>query len=335
MPLAPSTYTAPPGFANPHVQTIWAGKLRKVDAPPYRRERLDLPDGDFLDLDHLPPSPGTAPHGVAIVTHGLEGNTGRPYVRGMARALAADGWHAVAWNFRGCSGAMNRLLPMYHAGRTEDLDAVVRHVYAGAEPGAVALVGFSLGGSLTLRYLGEQGRDFDAGTLPPHRAAIHAAACFSVPTDLAASADHFERLEAQLYTAYFLRSLREKVRAKAAQFPGEVDLAPLARTRSVRAFDDAYTAPLHGFENAEDYYARVSAAPVLPHIRVPTLLVNAGDDPFLPALCYPREEAESSECFTLETPRRGGHVGFVSRGATYWSEVRAAAFLRKPAHTLI
>jgi predicted alpha/beta-fold hydrolase len=331
VPLIDSTYAAPKGFANPHVQTIWAGKLRRVDAPPYQRERLELGDGDFLDLDHLPPAPSAEPRGTVVISHGLEGSAARPYVRGMARALSEDGWHAVAWNFRGCSGEMNRLLPMYHAGRTDDLDAVLRHVHDAAPPGLpkrLALVGFSLGGSLTLRYLGEQGRDYASGPLPPHRAAIRAAACFSVPTDLAASAAHFDRVEAFLYTTYFMRSLRRKVFAKAEQFPGQLDTTPLRSSRTVRAFDEAYTAPLHGFAGADDYYARTSAGPVLEHIRVPTLLVSAEDDPFLPPSCYPRESAKRSEAFHLEVPRRGGHVAFVSAGEAYWSERRAASFLR-------
>ena len=183
----------------------------------------------------------------------------------------------------------------------------------------VGLVGFSLGGNMTLKYLGEQG---DAA--PVARAVV-----FSVPVDLAASSAALARWENGLYMRYFLRSLRGKVRAKAAQFPDAVSTAGLGRIRDFRGFDDRYTAPLHGFEDAADYWRRSSSKPFLPAIRVPTLLVNAADDPFLAPACYPTDMARNHAHLTLEVPAHGGHVGFVQFGSEgeYWSEQRAAAFL--------
>lgn len=313
MPLVPSAYTPPVGFSNPHLQTIVAGRLRRVDGPGYTRERIETPDGDFLDLDWA----RVDVERVVIISHGLEGSAERAYVRGMARALNRHGWDALAWNLRGCSGEPNRQLRLYHSGATDDLDAVVQHALQRYDE--VALVGFSLGGNLTLKYLGEQG---DA-------APVARAVAFSVPVDLAASSAALGRWENGLYMRYFLRSLRGKVRAKAAQFPDAVSTDGLGSISDFRGFDDRYTAPLHGFADAADYWHRSSSRHFLDAIRVPTLLVNAADDPFLAPPCYPTEVARQSEHLTLEVPTHGGHVGFVRFGADgeYWSEQRAAEFL--------
>jgi uncharacterized protein len=314
VPLLPEPdYTPPAGFRNGHVQTLWAGKVRRVDGVAYRRERLDTPDGDFLDLDRV----SAGARRVAVVSHGLEGSAERAYVRGMARQLAGEGWDVVAWNLRGCSGEANRARRLYHSGATEDLDAVVQHLLPAYD--RIALVGFSLGGNLTLKYLGEAERD----------PKVAAAAAFSVPVDLAASSEALARWRNGIYMAYFLRSLRRKIRRKAEQFPGEVDVAGLRGVRTFGQFDDRYTAPFHGFRDAADYWARSSSRPFLPSIRVPTLIVNAADDPFLAEACYPRAEASASDHLHLEVPAYGGHVGFVSFGGdgSYWSERRAAAFL--------
>ncbi len=313
MPLVASDYVPPRGFSNAHLQTVYAARLRAVPEVPYRRERIGTPDGDFLDLDRV----GARARRVAVVSHGLEGSSDRSYVRGMARALARRGWDVAAWNLRGCSGEPNRRLRLYHSGATEDLDAVVQHLLP--DYGRLALVGFSLGGNLTLKYLGEAERD-------PR---IAAAVALSVPVDLAASSEALGRWQNAAYMRYFLRSLRRKVRWKAEQFPGEVLTDGLGRLRTFRHFDDRYTAPLHGFRDAADYWARSSSRPFLPAIRIPTLLVNAADDPFLAPACYPRKEAAASEHLWLEVPEHGGHVGFVTFGESgeYWSETRAATFL--------
>lgn len=301
--------------------TVGPSLFRRVEGVVYDRERLDLADGDFLDLDWWPSTRAGASEPVrrvVLLAHGLEGSTHRAYVKGMARQLAASGWDACAWNLRGCSGEPNRLLRAYHSGATGDLDAVVQHVLARGY-GAVALVGFSLGGNLTLRWLGEGGAH-----VPPETVG---AACFSVPVDLASSAAVMERGVRRLYVRRFMRSLGAKAHQKAAQFAGAPDPVPIARMRSFRAFDGHFTAPVFGFESAEAYWAAASALPVLPAIRVPTLLANALDDPFLGAACYPRDVADANPWLTLLTPRRGGHVGFLQRGGTFWSETVADLFL--------
>jgi len=281
----------------------------------YRRERIDTPDGDFLHLDWL----RTGSDKLAILSHGLEGDTDRVYMRGMATALRRAGWDVLAWNYRGCGGSPNRLLRAYHSGATDDLDLVVRHALPGYA--SAALVGFSLGGNLTLKYLGERG-----DTLDPR---IRRAVAFSTPCDLAAGARELEKPSNRLYTWYFLRTLKAKASEKAHRFPGCVDLTRIRAARTVYDFDDAFTAPIHGFGDAADYYRQCSCRHFIEGITVPTLLVNAANDPFLPEACYPREEARQHPVFHLEIPDHGGHVGFVRFGSdgTYWSEARTVAFL--------
>lgn len=309
-------FRPPPGLAGGHRQTLVPHALRRGPAVAYRRERLDLPDGDFLDLDWIDGADGRR---VAVVAHGLEGSSQRAYVRGMAAALAADGWTVCAWNLRGCSGEPNRLARAYHSGATDDLDAVVRHV-TGQGATEVGLVGFSLGGNLTLRWLGEQG-----ASVPRE---VVGAVGISVPVDLAGSSRAMERGLRRLYVRHFLRKLAGKARQKAGHFADAPDPAVAASARTFHAFDDHFTAPVHGFESADDYYARASSRPLLTSIAVPTLLVNALDDPFLGPTCYPSPEAAANPLLTLLTPRTGGHVGFLQRDGTYWSEAVAVRFLR-------
>jgi len=309
-------FRPPPGLGGGHRQTLVPHLLRRGPAVAYRRERLDLPDGDFLDLDWID---GDDASRVAVVAHGLEGSTQRAYVRGMAAALAADGWSVCAWNLRGCSGEPNRLLRAYHSGATDDLDAVVRHVTARGAT-RIGLVGFSLGGNLTLRWLGEQG----AG-VPPE---VVGAVGVSVPVDLAGASRAMERGLRRVYVRHFLRKLSAKAHQKAGAFDGAPDAARARAARTFHAFDDGFTAPIHGYASADDYYARASARPLLTSIAVPTLLVNALDDPFLGPSCYPSAEAAANPLLTLLTPRTGGHVGFLQRDGRYWSEDVAVRFLR-------
>ncbi|MBC8083524.1 MAG: alpha/beta fold hydrolase, partial [Hymenobacter sp.] len=259
--------------------------------------------------------------GLAIVSHGLEGDASRPYMRGMVRALNRAGLDALAWNYRSCGGEMNRLLRSYHLGDTDDLDLVLRHALATGRYRRVFLVGFSAGGNVTLKYLGE-----DPARVP---AEVERAAVFSVPTDLQASSVYISRPQNQVYLRRFLRSLRLKVRAKAELLPGQVDLEGIEELRDFQEFDSRYTAPMHGFDSADAYYHHASSGRYLGGIRVPTLLVNAQNDPFLPASCFPREVAASSPFVFLETPPEGGHVGFPegSPDGEYYSERRAVAFL--------
>ncbi|MEM6782139.1 MAG: alpha/beta fold hydrolase [Bacteroidota bacterium] len=316
-------YRPPWWLRNGHVQTVFASQGRSVPPVAYRRERLDTDDGDFIDLDWLTrPAPSNGAPGapppptLAVVAHGLEGNTHRPYVRGMVHALHTTGLDVLAWNFRGCSEEPNRLLRSYHSGATDDLRRILQHAGRCGYP-TCALVGFSLGGNLTLKFLAEEGDEAQRR--------IAAAVAISVPVDLAAGAAHLARWENRGYMVYFMRKLRRKVYEKAQRYP-ELSTEGLDRMRTFQAFDDAYTAPIHGFRDAEDYWARCSARPHLHRIAVPTLVINAADDPFLPPACYPYAEAATSPYLTLDVPAHGGHVGFATRDGAYWSERRAADF---------
>jgi predicted alpha/beta-fold hydrolase len=320
MPVIPhSTYRAPFLFNNGHLQTVYPSYTRNFEDCLYQRERILTPDDDFLDLDWA--RSGT--DRLAILSHGLEGNSRRPYMMGMAIMLKRNGWDALAWNYRSCSGEINRRLRMYHNGSIDDLDVVVQHASRNGAYQTIALVGFSLGGNLTLVYLGSKGGALDAR--------IRKAVTFSVPCDLAAGARELAKAGNWLYMRQFLVSLHEKIRRKKEIMPGAIDDEGYGRIRNFKDFDDRYTAPIHGFKNAEDYWTRCSSGQFIPEIRIPTLIVNALDDPFLAGGCYPVPQAQSSSCVHLEMPASGGHVGFVqfNRDKSYWSERRAIEFLEQ------
>jgi predicted alpha/beta-fold hydrolase len=240
----------------------------------------------------------------------------------MVKALTKRGWDAVAWNARGCSGEPNRVLRFTHSGATEDLQMVISHVTSTCEYSRIALIGFSLGGNLTLKYLGE-GRELDPR--------IEAAAVFSVPCDLQSSSIRLARLANRMYMRHFLASLHDKIRAMMKLMPGKIDDRGYEHLRTFKDFDDRYTAPIHGFNDAEDYWRKCSCKPFLRHIQIPTLLVNARNDPFLAEPCYPTEEARENPNLYLEMPASGGHVGFIgcNGDGEYWSETRAVPFLEK------
>ncbi len=315
MPLiSKSTYRPPPWLPGGHLQTVHPVLFRKVKPVTDRKERLELDDGDFLDLEWA----GTTGERLAIISHGLEGCSRAKYVQGMATALLKRGWDVLAWSFRGCGCEPNRLASFYHSGKTEDLEYVVKHALALHPAKRVDLIGFSLGGNLTLKYVGERGTEIDP--------AINRAVAFSVPCELACSSAKLAEWQNRIYMERFMKSLREKVIRKHRHFPGELDVTGVDAMRTFAEFDDRFTAPLHGFRNASDYWKRSSCRQFLKGIAIPTLLVSAVNDPILGAACYPREEAEASESFFLEIPAQGGHVGF-GAGKEYWSEERAAEFL--------
>jgi len=318
MPLIESsTYKAPKWLPGGHLQTIYPAVCRRVKLVTRMRERLELADGDFIDLEWS----GKDRECLAIISHGLEASAGTNYVQGMARALVHRGWDVLAWNFRGCGTEPNRLLRMYHSGETGDLHAVVSHALETHPARKIGLVGFSLGGNLTLKYLGEGRAD-----LPRE---IRGAVAFSVPCDLACSSAELSRLSNMIYMERFLVAMRAKIRAKNKMFPDQLDLTGLERIRTFQQFDDRYTAPIHGFRDAADYWEKNSCRQFLGRIKVPALLVNGLNDPFLGPDCYPREEAAGSDCFFAEFPTTGGHVGFPATLADgdYWPERRAAEFL--------
>ncbi len=320
MPVLPSPgYTPVHLFRNGHVHTVYPALFRPVPHTDPDRERIDTPDGDFLDIDwHM--SRRSDKRTAGVISHGLEGNSRKKYPLGMARHLTRLGMDAGCMNFRGCSGTPNRLPRLYHSGVTDDLDTVIHHVIRQGYEN-VFLVGFSMGGNQLLKYLGE-----DPGQVPCQ---VRAACSFSVPCDLSASSARLDSTVSRIYVMHFMRSLRAKIRLKAKMFPGIFDAKGLNITWSFHDFDNRYTAPLNGFRDAEDYYARASCLQFLKNIRVPSLLVQAGDDPFLTPSCFPLEQASKNDHLFLEIPEYGGHVGFhlPNRENIYWSEYRAGEFL--------
>lgn len=316
MPLVQSTYRPGFPFRNGHASTIYSALLRKPPACLQVRERLELADGDFLDLDWSR-SPG-ATNRVLVLLHGLEGNAQRPYMLGSARLFSEHGFDVCAVNLRGCSGEPNRLFRSYHSGATDDLDAVVRHISENRAFERIYLKGFSLGGNLILKYLGEE-------RSRPER--IAGAAAISVPCELHDSLRQLNMRKNSLYSRRFLKSLREKALAKHKRFPELLPLQALDRIRSLQDFDDLYTSRAHGFEDALDYYRKCSCRQFLRGITVPTLLINARNDSFLGPDCYPVEASRDHAYLYFESPDYGGHVGFVDQGPHFYSEKRSLEFL--------
>lgn len=309
-------YRSPFWLRNGHAQSIWPSLFRRVTLAEPVVESIPTPDDDELWLDWYRQGSGR----LAVVSHGLEGHSRRPYVLGLARALLAKGWDVLAWNFRSCGGVMNHQPRFYHSGATDDLGVVVRHGLAQGY-GALALAGFSMGGNLTLQYLGEQGEAVDSR--------IAGAVTFSVPCDLAGGADVLARRSRRLYMSRFIDDLRPKMAEKARRFPELISMDGFDEIRRFHEFDERYTAPLHGFDSARDYWHRASSLFRLKHIRVPALVVNAADDPFLSTDCFVDSRAILGPWATMEVPRHGGHVGFVQnhRDGWYWSDRRAVDFL--------
>jgi predicted alpha/beta-fold hydrolase len=304
-------------FRNGHIQTILPSMLRRVSGVCYKRERIHTPDDDFLDLDWS----CSGEKLLAVLSHGLEGNSQRVYVKGMVKALNEAHIDCLAWNYRTCSGETNRQLRMYHNGCTDDLDLVIRHAIAKGYEN-IFLVGFSMGGNLSLLYLGQQSEQI----LPQLKGAV----TFSVPADLEDSARQLSLTINTLYMKRFLRMLHRKVKEKMVLFPYQIDDRNYDQIKDFNAFDDRYTAPIHGFRNAEDYWAKCSCGPLLGRIRVPSLIVNAEDDPFLGTSCYPYQQIINPNIY-LEVPKYGGHVGFMKRRINdkYWSESRTVDFIQE------
>lgn len=295
--LTAQHYLAPAWLPGGHAQTIWP-LLIKGTLPDYRRERWETPDDDFIDLDWIAGAPGTP---CVVLFHGLEGSSRSHYARRLMHAVARRGWHGVVVHFRGCSGEPNRLPRAYHSGDSQEIDWVLRRLQGRGYP-ALFVAGVSLGGNALLKWLAEQGSHaLDV---------VNAAAAVSAPLDLAAANTALSSGFNLVYARHFLRTLIPATLAKERRFPGRFDIRRARAARTLRDFDDAVTAPLHGFLGADDYYARSSAGPLLGAIQVPTLLLNAANDPFLPAAALPRREALSTAVM-LEVPPHGGHVGFV------------------------
>lgn len=312
-----STFRPAWWLPGPHLQTLWPNVIPGRRAAQLQRERLELPDGDFLDLDWMPATEGP----LAIILHGLEGSSRSHYARGIVRALQQCGWHCVVMHFRGCSGEANRLARGYHAGDTLDFDYVVNILRARDRSRPLAAVGYSLGGNVLLKWLGEQGGD--AGLL--------AAAAVSVPFDLHDAARRLNMGPSRFYQWVLLRRLRISILRK-----NHVDAALLHSLHSLRDFDEYVTAPLHGFKGADDYYTQSSCRRFLRGIRVPTLIVHARDDPFMTPAALP-DAAELSPLVEMHLTAAGGHVGFVSGPSPwrtrYFHEQAISDFFVRQRHT--
>jgi predicted alpha/beta-fold hydrolase len=318
MPLiTTSSYRPRPWFRNHHVNTIYPAFFRKVPQVAYDRERLELPDGDFLDIDWS----CTGSDKLIIGLHGLEGSADRPYIRGMARYFNERGWDALGLNFRGCSGEPNRLLRSYHIGETGDLRQVIDHALSPGRYRHIGLVGFSLGGNVILKYLGEGGF---------HPDELVGGVAFSVPCDVKSANTEIDKWHNWHYRQRFMQTLNAKMVEKANRFPGQLEI-PERMPRDFREFDDRFTGPVHGFRDAEDYWTSCSSIYFIPTIEHPALLVSAQDDTFLSESCYPFDLARDHKYFHFEDPKRGGHVGFVTvnRDGYYWTEKRTFDFLNQ------
>jgi len=309
----PEKYRAPWWLPGGHLQTI-AAALAPAPRVAWRRERWDTPDGDFIDLDWA----GAGESPLVALFHGLEGSSASPYARAFAAQALAAGCRCVVPHFRGCSGELNRLPRAYHSGDSDEIAWILERLGATHAPrGALHAVGISLGGNALLKYLGERGTG----------ARVRRAAAVSAPLDLGTAARHLDRgLNRRLYTKMFLRSLVRKSMAKLARHPGIFDAARARAASTFYEFDDAVTAPLHGFRGADDYWVRSASGPWLERIAVATLVLNARNDPFLPARALDAIlERDIPSNVTLEFPHTGGHAGFPGRGR--WLARRTLAFL--------
>lgn len=315
--ISKSTYAGPSRhLINGHFETIVPSLFRKVEGITYTRERIATPDEDFLDLDWS----RVGSDKLLIISHGLEGSSTRHYVLGLVKLFNLKGYDVLAWNNRSCSGEINLAPKLYHHGASEDLQLVIDSVVAKGAHSEIYLSGISMGGAQTLKYLGE-----NTSAIPKE---VKAAAVYSTPCNLPSSAATLKLRGNAFYKNRFLSKLKLKLTSKAMQYPELIDLKLLAGIKDFDAFDNHFTAPLHGFKDADDFYATVSADNWLPDVNIPTLIVNALNDPLLGQACYPTKLAADHEFIHLEMPKRGGHTGFTIRGQEFtWVEGRVLDFL--------
>lgn len=318
MPLVSSKFEPSIIFRNAHFATIYSAKLRPSPKLMQQRERLQLPDGDFMDIDWSFSEKNSRK--VAILLHGLEGNAQRTYMKGQAKILNQNGWDVAAVNFRGCSGEANLSYQSYNAGKTDDLEAVINSILIKDKYGEIALVGFSLGGNLLLKYLGER------ESFPKE---IKKAVAISTPLSLKGSLESLNAFSNWVYRNSFLINLREKYKTKMKDFPEKMTASDYKKITSLLEFDNVYTAPAHGFKDAFDYYEKNSSLQFLPKIKIPVLVLNAENDSFLSSECYPTDLASKMKNLFLETPKYGGHVGFHQTNKLYYSEKRTMQFLNE------
>lgn len=323
--LATSSFSGAPAWQfNGHLQTIIPSAWRRVPGVAFERERIDLADGDFLDLDWL----DNGSRKLIVLSHGLEGSSRAHYMKGMAKIFATQGWDVLAWNFRSCSGEINRALKFYGYD-SNDLEAVIAHAMRTRHYEQINLVGFSMGASVVLKFLGRYGAQLPA---PVVNAVVFAPQC-----DLASAAwqmDH--RPSLRIYRQKFLQRMAWKFHQKARLYPEILDTGKIDATKTWMEFSAAFVAPTLGFNSVESFLRAGSCTQDLAGIRIPTLMVSAQNDPLLTRACFPVKQAEKHPYLLLEMPRQGGHIGFQSRESRQWmwSEHRALRFVQEEARAL-
>ncbi|HLV15176.1 MAG TPA: alpha/beta fold hydrolase [Xanthomarina sp.] len=318
MPILETTYKAPLFFRNGFVATVYSGLIRKVSGLNQKRERLTLSDGDFIDLDWSFTEERTSK--LIVLLHGLEGHAQRHYITGTAKFFNQNQIDAVSVNFRGCSGEDNLSFRSYHSGETEDLKEIIQHILQTKHYSEIYIKGFSLGGNVTLKYLGET-------TDIPEQ--IKTGIAVSVPCYLAGAAKELHTLKNKAFHDKFKHNLKEKLLLKTQKHQSVLKESDIHSIKTLYDFDNLYTSKAHGFKDAFDYYEQCSSLQFLPNIQIPTLIINALSDSFLSPECYPVKEAKNNENLFLEMPQHGGHVGFIDKGKFYYNEKRALEFIQK------
>ncbi|MDP5157680.1 MAG: alpha/beta fold hydrolase [Flaviramulus sp.] len=317
MPIIESTYKPPFYFKNGFVATVYSGLIRTVKLN-QERERINLIDGDFLDLDWS--FSKNKSNKIIILLHGLEGHGQRPYVTGAANHFNNNGIDALCVNFRGCSGDENLNYYSYHSGATQDLEAVIQHVLSKKQYNSIYLKGISLGANLILKYLGERDNIYPE---------IKAAIAVSVPCDLYGSCKELHKIKNKLFHDRFLKDLIIRLKGKQKLFPEFLSLDEVNSIKTLIDFDNVYTSKAHGFKDALEYYDKSSSLQFLPNIKTPTLIINALNDSFISPECYPVKEAKQNNKLFLEMPQYGGHVGFIDKKNIYYNEKRAFQFVNE------
>lgn len=316
MPIIESTYKPPFYLKNGFISTVYSGLVRRV-ALKQKRERITLKDGDFLDLDWSFSKEKSKK--LIILLHGLEGHGQRPYMTGAAKLFNENNVDAVCVNFRGCSGDNNLNYYSYHSGATEDLHAVIQHAIISKNYSEIYLKGISLGGNIILKYLGEH------QAIPEQ---VKAGIAVSIPCDLYGSCKELHKLKNKLFHDRFLKDLIKHLKEKQKLFPEAVSVEEINTIKTLIDFDNVYTSKAHGFQDALDYYEKSNSLQFLHNIKIPSLIINALNDSFLSAECYPVKEAKNNSNLYLEMPNYGGHAGFVDKKSIYYSERRALEFVK-------
>ncbi|MFC5047558.1 YheT family hydrolase [Aquimarina hainanensis] len=318
MPIISSSYSPSYLFRNGHISTIYPNLFRKVSGVIQQRERIELKDRDFIDLDWSYSTVQASK--LCILIHGLEGNGQRQYITGLAKYLNQNNWDTVAINLRNCSGEPNRKYRSYYAGVSEDLDFIINYISSSYAYSSLSICGFSLGGNVLLKYLGE-GREIPSQ--------VCSGVAISTPCNLYDSLLQLNKPENVLYRIRFLRHLKKKLLEKQILFPDKIRISDIKKCKNLIDIDNLYTSVAHGYTNALDYYQKCSSKQFLPSIKIPSLIINAKNDTFLGADCYPYTEASQNKNVFLETPDFGGHVGYYLPNHVFYNEIRTFEFIEE------